>query len=281
METQDLPRLDALLRDARARIDARDAELLLAHALDKPHGWLFAHGDQRIDAHAMHRFEAMAARRAAGEPVAYLVGRRGFWRLDLRVTPDTLIPRPETELLVEQALQRIPHDADVRAADLGTGSGAVALAIAGERPRAQLVATDCSEAALAVARHNARAAGVANVEFRAGDWLAPLHGERYHLIASNPPYLASDDPHLARGDLRHEPLSALASGRDGLDAIRCIVRDAPAHLVDGGWLLLEHGYGQGAAVRALLSASGFVDVGTVRDLEARDRVGLGRLRAER
>lgn len=281
METHDLPRLDALLRDARARIDARDAELLLAHALDKPHGWLFAHGDQRIDARAMNRFDAMVARRAAGEPVAYLVGRRGFWRLDLMVTPDTLIPRPETELLVEQALQRIPHDADVRAADLGTGSGAIALAIAGERPRAQLVATDCSEAALAVARHNARAAGVANVEFRAGDWLAPLHGERYHLIASNPPYLASDDPHLARGDLRHEPLSALASGRDGLDAIRRIVRDAPAHLVDGGWLLLEHGHDQGDAVRALLAAAGFVDVATVQDLETRDRVGLGRMRAER
>lgn len=280
MDTQDAPRLDALLRAARTRIDAREAELLLAHALDKPHGWLFAHGDARIEAQAVQRFETLLARRAAGEPVAYLIGRRGFWTLDLMVTPDTLIPRPETELLVELALARIPQDVDVRVADLGTGSGAIALAIASERPRAHVVATDNSEATLAVARHNAQVAGLRNVEFRAGDWLQPLSGERFHLLASNPPYIAEGDPHLARGDLRHEPAAALAAGFDGLDDLRCIVRDAPAHLQASGWLLLEHGHDQGEAVRALLAGAGFVEIETAQDLEGRDRVGLGRLRAD-
>lgn len=280
MDTHSAPRLDALLRAARARIDAREAELLLAHVLDKPHGWLFAHGDAQIDAHDAERFDAMLARRESGEPVAYLVGRRGFWTLDLMVTPDTLIPRPETELLVELALARIPQDAELRVADLGTGSGAIALAIASERPRARVVATDNSEATLAVARHNAQVAGLGNIEFRAGDWLQPLSGERFHLLASNPPYIAEGDPHLARGDLRHEPAAALAAGFDGLDDLRSIVRDTPAHLGPGGWLLLEHGHDQGEAVRALLAGAGFVEVETAQDLEGRDRVGLGRLRAD-
>jgi release factor glutamine methyltransferase len=280
MHTEHAPRLDALLRSARARIDAREAELLLAHVLEQVPGWLYAHGDARIAAQAAARFDALLARREAGEPVAYLTGRRGFWTLDLMVTPDTLIPRPETELLVELALERIAEDADVRVADLGTGSGAIALAIASERARARVVATDCSEAALAVARHNAQVAGIANVEFRAGDWCVPLAGERFQLIASNPPYIAEDDPHLAQGDLHHEPASALASGFDGLDDIRRIVRDATVHLNPGGWLLLEHGHDQGEAVRALLVGAGFVEVETAQDLEARDRVGLGRFRAE-
>jgi release factor glutamine methyltransferase len=279
MDTRSPPRLDALLRAARARIDAREAELLLAHALDKPHDWLFAHGDARIDAREAERFDALLARREAGEPVAYLVGHRGFWTLDLMVTPDTLIPRPDTELLVELALARLPQDAAARVADLGTGSGAIALAIASERPRARVIATDRNEAALAVARHNAQAAGLLNVEFRTGDWLQPLAGERFHLIASNPPYIADGDAHLAQGDLRHEPAAALASGFDGLDDLRRIVRDAPTHLEDGGWLLLEHGHDQGDAVRALLAEAGFVEVETVQDLEERDRAGMGRLRA--
>jgi release factor glutamine methyltransferase len=188
------------------------------------------------------------------------------------------VPRPETERLVELALERLPADRAVDVADLGTGSGAIALAIARERPRARVVATDASAAALAVASRNAAALGfdAARVAFVRGDWWAPLGARRFDLVASNPPYIAEGDPHLARGDLRFEPRDALASGADGLDAIRAIVAGAPAHLVDGGWLLLEHGFDQGEAVRRLLEAHGFVAVDTARDLEGRDRVTLGR-----
>ena len=265
-----------LLAQARRRIDPADADLLLAHALGRSRTWLLAHGDDGITAAEAARFTALVERRAAGEPVAYLTGSRGFWTLDLAVTPATLVPRPETELLVELALERIPADAEARVADLGTGSGAIALAIAKERPRARVLATDAREAALEVARGNARRNRIGNVEFRHGDWLAPLHGERFDLIASNPPYIALGDPHLDEGDLRFEPPSALSSGSDGLDAIRAIARAAPAHLRAGGWLLLEHGREQGGAVRALLHEAGFAEVATERDLEGRDRVTLGR-----
>jgi release factor glutamine methyltransferase len=270
------PRLDALLRDARARVDSIDAEWLLAHALRRPRSWLYAHGGDVADAETRVRFAALVERRAAGEPVAYLTGSRGFWSFDLRVTPDTLIPRPETELLVELALARLPPARASRIADLGTGSGAIALALARECPDAIVVATDVSSAALAIARENAEALGIGNVRLRQGDWCSALDGSLFDLIASNPPYIADDDPHLIAGDLRFEPGAALASGHDGLDAIRAIVRDAPAHLVPGGWLLLEHGFGQGPAVRALLHAADFVDVDTARDLEGRERVTLGR-----
>lgn len=270
-----MPRLDDLLRRGRARLPDGEADLLLGHVLTRAPGWLFAHGDARIDDEHAARFDALVARRENGEPVAYLVGHRGFWTLDLDVSPATLIPRPETERLVELALERLPMG-ESRVADLGTGSGAIALAIAAERPRAQVVATDASRDALDVARGNALKHGLQRVEFRHGDWLAPLAGERFDLIASNPPYIAAADPHLARGDLRHEPPSALASGADGLDAIRTIVAGASRHLRDGGWLLLEHGFDQGDAVRELLRAAGFVDVATEQDLEGRDRVSLGR-----
>ena len=266
------------LAEGRALIDPAEAALLLMHVLQRPQAWLYAHGDAAVPAAEASRFRQLVARRAAGEPVAYLTGRRGFWTLDLAVTPDTLVPRAETELLVEQALARIDPAVPARVADLGTGSGAIALAIASERPRARVVATDRSEAALAVARGNAGSHGLdGRVEFRAGDWLGPLAGERYDLVASNPPYIAEGDPHLGRGDLRHEPAAALSSGPDGLDAIRTIIAAAPAHLADGGWLLREHGCDQGPAVRALLAAAGFGDVETVPDLEGRDRVSLGRL----
>ena len=271
-----MARFDQLLSDAARRVDPVDAALLLAHAARQTRSWLYAHGDDQADAGIVDRYQVLLARRMGGEPVAYIVGRRGFRHLELRVTPDTLVPRPETELLVELALERLPAGPAVRAADLGTGSGAIALALASERPRASVVATDASAAALAVARDNASELGIGNVEFREGDWFAPLDGERFDLVASNPPYIALGDPHLGQGDLRFEPAAALSSGSDGLDAIRRIARDAPAHLMDGGWLLLEHGWEQGAAVRALLSAAGFADVSTALDLEQRDRVTLGR-----
>ncbi|MBW8809037.1 MAG: peptide chain release factor N(5)-glutamine methyltransferase [Lysobacter sp.] len=269
-------RVDALLRDARARVEPSDAELLLCHLLGKPRSWLFAHGDDVLDAQAAAAFAALIERRATGEPVAYLTGRRGFWRFDLQVSEATLIPRPETELLVELALDRLPGSGVRRVADLGTGSGAIALALACERPGARVIAVDVSPAALEIARGNALELDLHNIEFRQGDWLAPLAGESFDLIASNPPYIETDDPHLAQGDLRYEPASALASGADGLDAIRIIAREAPAHLHAGGWLLIEHGWKQGDTVRALLTAAGLIDAATQRDWEDRDRVTLAR-----
>lgn len=272
-----MARINESLRTARSRTGPGDAEWLLAHVLGQSRGWLYAHGDDELDAAEEARFAGLLARRIAGEPVAYLVGRRGFWCFDLKVTPATLIPRPETELLVELALERLPTGRALNIADLGTGSGAIALALAHERPDAQVIATDASAAALEVAEGNARALGLANIGFLRGDWLAPLKGRAFDLIASNPPYIAAADAHLAQGDLRFEPPAALASGVDGLDAIRVIVRDAPAHLVPGGWLLLEHGWNQGEAVRELLARAGLIDVDTARDLEDRDRVSFGRL----
>ena len=270
-------RVDALLREAAVRIGREDAEPLLVHALGVDRAWLFAHATDPVAATDADRYRTLVARRQAGEPVAYLTGRRGFWTLDLEVSTDTLIPRPETELLVELALTRIDPDAPARIADLGTGSGAIALALASERPAAVVVATDVSKDTLAVAVRNAQAHALDNVWFRRGDWCQALGHDRFDLIASNPPYIADGDPHLARGDLRHEPGRALASGRDGLDAIRAIVQAAPSHLVPGGWLLLEHGLEQGAAIRALMQQAGMVEVATERDLEQRDRVTLGRM----
>ena len=276
--TPDAPSAARLLAQARAAIDAVDAEHLLLHVLARPRSWLFAHADDAVTATEAAAFRALVERRAQGEPVAYLTGTQGFWSLELAVTPATLIPRPETERLVELALERLPAGVAVRVADLGTGSGAIALAIARERPQAQVIATDASADALEVARANAERNRVRNVQFRQGDWLAPLAGERFDLIASNPPYIADGDPHLCAGDLRFEPPTALSSGADGLDAIRVIVRDARALLQPGGWLLLEHGWDQGDAVRALLQVAGYSDVATEQDLEARDRISLGRMR---
>jgi len=255
---------------------AREAELLLGHALGKDRAWLYAHADDALDADGALCFHALLVRRAAGEPIAYIVGRREFWSLDLSVNPDVLIPRPETELLVEMALQRIRQNVQVDIADLGTGSGAIALAIARERPQARVLATDASAAALAVARANAGRLGIGNVEFAQGDWCAALGGRRFDLLVSNPPYIALADTHLQRGDLRFEPRGALASGADGLDAIHSIIATAPAHLQPHGWLLFEHGHDQGRAARDLLAQSGFVDIFTAVDLEQRERVSGGR-----
>lgn len=269
-----------LLREAAARLPGEEArhevEQLLIHVLGVERAWLFAHATDEVDAEAMARFEVLLARRAEGHPLAYLTGRRGFWTLDLQVNTATLIPRPETELLVEQALARLPADDMVRVADMGTGSGAVALSIASERPLATVMATDVLGPALAVAVKNAQAHGLENVWFRRGHWYAALGSDRFDMIVSNPPYIAAGDPHLVEGDLRFEPPPALASGADGLDAIREIVAGAHEHLVPGGWLLMEHGWDQGDAIRALLEQAGFVEAQTVQDLEQRDRVTLGR-----
>jgi len=254
-----------------------EARLLLLHVLGQAPAWLFSHDRDLIGADAARRFGELVIRRAAGEPVAYLTGSRGFWTLELAVTPATLIPRPETELLVEQALARLPDDGrPLRVADLGTGTGAVALAIAAERPQALVVATDLLGPTLAVAVGNAQRNGIGNVSFRRGSWYRALGQDRFDVIVSNPPYIRADDVHLQQGDVRFEPPPALASGEDGLDAIRIIAAGASDHLVPGGWLLVEHGWHQGAEVRGLFSAAGLEAVATVADLEGRDRVSLGR-----
>lgn len=270
-----------LLAEAVAQLSGEEvraeAALLLAHALGVSKAWLVAHADDAVEPARAESFHDLVMRRTRGEPVAYLVGIRGFHALELEVTSDVLIPRPETELLVDLALQRIPVDADCAVADLGTGSGAVALAIASQRPRARVLATDASLAALNVARGNTMRLGLRNVAFAHGDWCAALGTARFDLIVSNPPYIADDDPHLQQGDLRFEPRAALASGADGLDAIRTIIRDARRHLREGGWLLFEHGYGQGTAGRELLTRHGYKDVLTERDLEDHQRVSGGRI----
>ena len=249
--------------------------MLMAHVAQRDATWLVAHADDELSDDDAVRFQSLISERVRGLPVAYLIGSRGFWSMDLAVTPDVLIPRPETELLVELALHRIVADAEVDVADLGTGSGAIALALAHERPRACVLACDASEGALAVARGNAQRMALANVRFAQGDWYSAVGDARFALIASNPPYIAIGDAHLQRGDLRYEPALALSSGVDGLDAIRVIVAGAPEHLLDGGWLLLEHGWDQGDAVRTLLDATGFTGVATHLDLGDRERVTLG------
>lgn len=256
--------------------DRLEAEVLLSHVLSKPRSWLIAHAGDALEDAQVRAYDALVQRRRQGEPVAYITGHRGFWSLDLQVTPATLIPRPETELLVELALERLPKGQRARVADLGTGSGAIALAIARERPDAQVTATDASAEALAVAQRNAAAHRIANVGFAHGDWLSPLAGQRFNVIVSNPPYIEAGDPHLAQGDLRFEPASALASGADGLDDIRRIVTQSRQHLLPGGWLLMEHGWNQGPGVREWLGLAGYHDVFTTQDLEQRDRVTGGR-----
>ncbi|KGI76993.1 peptide chain release factor N(5)-glutamine methyltransferase [Oleiagrimonas soli] len=270
------PVRELLVGAAACGVERGEAELLLMHALGVDRAWLFAHATDPVDVSTAQAFEALLQRRAQGEPVAYMLGRRGFWNLDLEVTPATLIPRPETERLVELALQRMPEGVPVQVADLGTGSGAIALALASERPQARVTAVDLSMQALQVARRNAVAHDLPQVEFLHGDWYQPLAGRTFDLIVSNPPYIERDDIHVRQGDLRFEPLDALVSGADGLDAIRTLIAGAARHLRDGGWLLFEHGWNQGEAARRLLVDAGFADAFTARDLEARERVSGAR-----
>jgi release factor glutamine methyltransferase len=258
---------------AHSATAALDAGLLLAHILGTTRARLLAHAEVAVEPAAAERYATLIERRAAGEPLAYLTGRREFWSLELAVTPAVLVPRPETELLVERALA-LPAASVGCVVDLGTGSGAVALALAVERPRWQITATDVSAAALAVARANATRLGLA-VEFCEGDWFAPLAGRRFDLVVSNPPYVAADDPALATPALAHEPRLALTPGTDALGCLRAIVRGAPRHLAPGGWLLLEHGADQGAAVRGELVLAGFRYVRSHRDLGGHERATEG------
>ncbi|CAG0950105.1 Release factor glutamine methyltransferase [Burkholderiales bacterium] len=255
-----------------------DAQVLLAHALGVDRAWLVAHATDPLPRERAGAFFDLAKRRRDGEPVAYLVGRREFHGLDLRVTPAVLVPRPETETLVDVALERLPRDRPVDVADLGTGSGAIALAIASARPLARVLATDVSQDALAVARGNAARLGLSNVAFAPGDWYAALAPDAgaFDLVAANPPYVAADDAHLSEGDLRFEPAQALTPGGDGLDALRTIVAGARSHLRAGGWLAVEHGFDQSDAVRALFAEAGFEAVEVRRDLAGIPRVVAGR-----
>jgi release factor glutamine methyltransferase len=253
---------------------ALDAELLLAHALGTGRARLRSHPEEAPAAGAAALFLSLIERRAGGEPVAYIVGRKGFWTLELSVSPAVLVPRPETELLVERAL--ILHQGgEARVADLGTGSGAIALALASARPGWAIVATDISAAALAVARDNAAALGLARVEMAAGDWLSALRGRSFHLLLSNPPYVPAGDAALRQPELMREPRLALVAGEDGLAALHRIIADAPEHLEPGGWLLLEHGTAQAAAVAGALVARGFAQVRSHRDLAGRERMTEG------
>jgi release factor glutamine methyltransferase len=255
----------ALDRARQAGVDRLDAQLLLAHRLQRPRTWLLAHDDAVLAPDDEAAFLADVDARSAGMPLAYIVGEREFHGLVLQVSPAVLVPRPETEGLVDWGLELLQGlDGEPPAVvDLGTGSGAIALALKHRCPRARLTATDASTAALAVAHANARQLGL-DVEFLEGDWWAPLAGRRFRLAVSNPPYVAGQDPHLAA--LVHEPRSALTPEGDGLAALRCIVEEAPAHLLAGGWLLLEHGFDQDEAVQALLLRSGFAGVRTRNDL---------------
>jgi len=251
-----------------------DARILLAAASGFSQASLVAHPERTLPEDVAARFLAAAERRRRGEPVAYILGRREFFGIEFAVTPAVLIPRHETELLVERALALAPASV----LDLGTGSGAVAIAIKRHLPRARVVAVDASAAALVVARRNAVKLG-ADIDLRHGRWLDAVPGERFALVVANPPYVAEGDAHLAEGDLRFEPREALVAGPDGLDEIRAIVRAAPAHLLPGGWLLLEHGLGQDAAVRALLAAAGLEGAATWPDLAGIARVTGARVQS--
>ncbi|NND55216.1 MAG: peptide chain release factor N(5)-glutamine methyltransferase [Gammaproteobacteria bacterium] len=260
----------------RASESARlDAEVLLALAVSKNRAWLYGNDDAPLSDNAATVYQALLAERARGVPLAHLTGTREFWSMEFAVDAHTLVPRPETELLVELALKRMPAGQPARVLDLGTGTGAVAIAIATERPHAELVATDISDAALSVAKTNAERHCPGRIEFRSGDWFEVVADETFDLIVANPPYIAADETELTDPDLAFEPVDALYSGADGLDAIRTIAAGAPSHLQTGGALLLEHGFAQADGVSALLAAAGFESVDNVADLAGQPRVTIG------
>lgn len=277
------PSLQDWLRRAAQRLNEAgsdsprlDAQILLGHVLDRPRSYLYAHGEDLLTESERQQAEALLEQRLAGHPIAHLLGRREFWSQELEVSPDTLIPRPETEITLELALEKIPAGADWALLDLGTGSGALALMLALERPGCRVTAIDISSAALAVARRNRERLGADNLELLEGDWFTPVAGRRFQLIVSNPPYVAERDPHLDSGDVRFEPRRALAAGPAGLDDLEQLVRQAPDHLEPGGWLILEHAFDQAGAVASLLKKKGFIDIQCRPDLAGQPRASAGR-----
>lgn len=251
-----------------------DARILLQTLLRKDHAWLVAHGEESVDGGHAGRYHAWVRRRAKGEPVAYIIERKAFWTHELKITRDVLVPRPETEILVERAIARIPLSESVHVADLGTGSGAIALSIAAERPLCVVIATDTSQKALKIAEQNKARTGLRNINFRHGDWYEPLNDERFTVIVCNPPYV----PHTHyQAALSYEPDNALFSGTHGLDALRAVINQAPKHLEPNGWLLVEHGYDQAERVQALFREAGFDSVQTTRDYAGHPRTTEGQL----
>ncbi|HFD80190.1 MAG TPA: peptide chain release factor N(5)-glutamine methyltransferase [Gammaproteobacteria bacterium] len=269
--------LEQASRRLRDQMQPRlEAEVLLAHVLGKARSHLHAWPESLLDADQYRRFDRLVDQRVQGQPVAYLTGRREFWSLDLEVTAATLIPRPETELLVEQTLALVPAGARSVIADLGTGSGAIALALAHERPGWQLIASDRSADCLAVAAANRSRFALPNLLLVRGDWCEPLADDSLDALVSNPPYIPCQDPHLRQGDVAREPRAALSAGDDGLDAIRTLVATAPRVLKPGAWILLEHGLDQGEAVRNLMKDGAFTEISTIRDLAGLERVTRAR-----
>lgn len=271
-----------------------EAQMLLMQVLTVNRAWLIAHDNETVAPDLIHRYQALCARRVAGEPIAHILGEREFFGLRLKVTPDTLIPRPDSEILVEAALEKIKrmtqlaqndvprgHRGQPRLniLDLGTGTGAIALAIAKQAPNMQVTAVDFSNSALAVAQENARNLNIQHIHFIQSDWFSAVHSKQFDLIVSNPPYIAATDPHLHQGDVRFEPITALASGVDGLDDIRRIVAEASKQLLPNGWLMIEHGFQQAQAVQTLMNTAGFKAVSTLQDLANHDRVTLGQWQA--
>ena len=252
-----------------------DAEVLLRTALNCDSAYLIAHAEEQVDAKHHDRFMELLARREQGEPISYILGQQEFWSLSLKITPATLIPRPETECLVEQALPFVWSDRESLVFDLGTGSGAIAVALASERPQARIIAVDLCPKALAVAAQNANSLGLDNIEFRHGNWFSPTQDLQADLIVANPPYIPDNDPHLFRGNVAHEPALALKGGSNGLDSIETIAAGGIYHLKPEGHLFLEHGFDQASAVQAYLERNGYINISTIKDYSGLDRVTHG------
>ena len=278
------PTISGLLRDTTDELrdtspSARlDCELILGHVLHKTRVQLFSGGDEQVSRENTALYVNLVRKRLAGKPVAQLVGTREFWSLELAVTSNTLIPRPETEILVGCALTHLPKEQAANVLDLGTGSGAVALALAQERPHMSVTATDISDEALRVARYNAHSLGLTHVEFLRGDWLVPVKGRKFSTIVANPPYVSAIELMVHDFELQHEPHLALAGGEDGLDSIKKIIAEAPGHLFPGGWLAIEHGHRQGPAVEILMREAGLWSIFGYTDLQGHVRVTEGKLR---
>ena len=277
--------IEQLLTDGQHRLSSisasarLDCEILLEHCTGYSRAELITQYQQSLSSKQCRCFNELLNRRYSGEPIAYLVGHKEFWSLNIKVSPAVLIPRPETEHLVEEALDLIPVDACWRIADLGTGSGAIALAVASERPQCRIIAIDACAKAIALAKTNARELKIENIDFRTSDWCQAIN-QSCHLIISNPPYIEQADPHLTQGDVRFEPKQALVSGEDGLDDIQIIIKSARHKLLAGGWLLIEHGYNQAVAVNALFLGAGYQYIRCIPDIEQRDRLTKGRRRIE-